>query len=250
MPAPRTIEAMSGFDHDGYAHLNRWVQHGGGVPCPADPARGHPRLPAPGPAARPARRPPGRLRRPHRAPDLGAARVGRRPLPRTRRARVGVGAATTAARRPDPGGGRPEEPDHPGASECTPAGWPTSTKRLHPLSAPPSSPAGARCHRRRLPQRGDPRSCLPGVRRRLSDPGDPFGGGDAAAHCAGGARVHRQGAAAARCSPTCSEGACSVLEREYLLLERRHGSPRPSDSTRDQPAGRPFNRDVRYRPTG
>lgn len=44
------------------------------------------------------------------------------------------------------------------------------------------------------------------------------------------------------------EGACSVLEREYLLLERRHGLPRAARQRRDVVPGaaRPFVRDAVY----
>ncbi len=43
-----------------------------------------------------------------------------------------------------------------------------------------------------------------------------------------------------------AEGACSVLERNYLLLERRHGLPSAHRQRRDVVAGRPFYRDVPY----
>ena len=43
-----------------------------------------------------------------------------------------------------------------------------------------------------------------------------------------------------------ADGACSVLEREYLLLERRHGLPHGVRQRRDQPGDRPFYRDVAY----
>lgn len=43
-----------------------------------------------------------------------------------------------------------------------------------------------------------------------------------------------------------AEGACSVLEREYLLLERRHGLPRAERQPREKIEARPFYRDVRY----
>jgi hypothetical protein len=50
-------------------------------------------------------------------------------------------------------------------------------------------------------------------------------------------------------------GACSVLEREYLLLERRHGLPssEPDGTHRQLPAqvgGKSAYRDVHYRPYG
>ena len=45
-----------------------------------------------------------------------------------------------------------------------------------------------------------------------------------------------------------AEGACSVLEREYLLLERRHGLPRAERQPREKIGARPFYRDVRYSP--
>jgi len=52
-----------------------------------------------------------------------------------------------------------------------------------------------------------------------------------------------------------AKGACSVLEREYLLLERRHGLPssQPEGTVRQRPAedgGKRAYRDVDYRPYG
>lgn len=45
-------------------------------------------------------------------------------------------------------------------------------------------------------------------------------------------------------------GACSVLERAYLHLERGHGLPRAERQPRDEVAGRAYYRDVRYRRHG
>ncbi|WP_323792651.1 hypothetical protein [Nocardioides sp.] len=232
---------MSGFDHDAYAHLNRWVQHGvvsraqlidlGATPTYLRRA----------------------LRRDLRVVHPGVYVNHTGPLTWEQRAWAGVLFHSPAALawesalpRPPRGGliqvavgHRSRITQVPGVHARRMAHL---DERLDPLSAPP---------RLRLEHAAID---VASRKRDLAAAFQVFA--DAcqtretsaeaiAAALRGRARVTGKAQLLALLADL-SDGACSVLEREYLLLERRHGLPRGLRQHRDQPADRAFYRDVLY----
>ena len=195
-PSPaRADDEQVPFDHEGYAHLTRWVQ--GGVVArrqlvdlgasPADLRRLLRRDLTTDPSRR--------VRRPQRTADVGAASVGRRARPRPRGGpRVGVGPPPPAPQRTRAGGGRAPQPD-----SQVPGGR-ASRRRPRRAAAPAQrTTAGAPGARRtrRGAEQDRHRPVLSGARRCLPDASD-LGGrhrGRAAVACAG-ARPSPGGAAA------------------------------------------------------